>query len=268
MERIVGVESSHGFGDALFNLSLIKALSEHFSCKIGVATQPTCADAFVNIPWISEIIEIPAFWHGMKKLNELGYQRTIQITQNDKFFQFKNHDHNHSLIDTPLWTGRELGLPNFDQHPIFIPTEEEIRISNEYGQTLNGQPTIAIESIAKSGQSWADHNAIKMIIDRYINTHKILWLSNQGAPEHPNVDNLLRYSRRQIIMFLQHCETFFSVGSGFLCGILALPPKEQPKHTVCLWVDDLYKYEYKLNDLQWANIIWVHNHEELSIALN
>jgi len=266
MKRIAAVESSHSFGDTLFNVPLIREISNKFSTPIGVAVQPQYADGFHNIPWISEIIHISGMREGIKRLKELGYKFVYQITQNEKFLEFKNNDNTHSLIDTPLWTGRQLQLPDFDQRPIFIPTEDEKAFSDQFASQCTG-PTIAIECVAKSGQSWADNNAINMILSKYVNTHKILWLSNQGAPAHPNVNNLLAYSRRQIIMLLRYAQIFFSVGSGFFCSSLALPPIYQPHKIVCLWIDDLYKYEGKVE--HWHNnITWVHNHQELHRILS
>lgn len=266
MKRIVGVESSHSFGDTLFNVPLIQQLSQKFSAPVGVAVQPQHADGFHNVPWISEIIHIPGMRHGLPRLKELGYEFVYQITQNEKFVEFRNHkDENHSLIDTPLWVGRQLGLSDFDQRPMFFPTPEEEAFSNYFAPECS-RPTIAVECIAKSGQSWADGDAINMIMNKYANTHKILWLSNQGAPSHPNVDNLLRFSRRQVIMLLRYAQIFFSVGSGFFCSSLALPTAYQPRKIVCLWIDHLYRYEGRVE--QWhKDITWVHNHSELQSTL-
>lgn len=264
----VGIESSHGFGDCLFNVPLIKSISERHNCKVTVAVTKHCADAFINIPWVNDVIHIPGMYHGIEMLHKLQYQNIYQITQNAKFIYYKEKDSNHSLIDTALHVGSELGLPPFNQRPMFLPTDNESQFGLDYGDLLGGHPTIAIECIAKSAQSWADQAAIQAIVDKHINTHKILWLSNQGAPSHPNIDNLLRYTRRQIIMLLQHCETFYSVGSGFFCANLALPERYQAKRVVCLWIDDFYKYEYRLSQLQWhKDIVWVHNHQELQQIL-
>lgn len=267
MNRIVGVESAYGFGDCVFNVPLIKQLSIMYDHPIGVAVQAQCADAYANIPWISEIVHITNLHEGVTKLQQLGYGKVIQITQNVKFHEFIERHSDHSLIDTPLWTGRQLGLPDFNQKPIFLPTPQEEAISIELGDQL-AKPTIAIECIAKSSQSWADSDAINTIVEKYVGTHTILWLSNQGAPQHQNVHDLLQYSRRQILTLLRHCQIFFSVGSGFFCGMLSLPPEHQPRKTVCLWIDEFYKYEKRLNELKWADIIWVHNHHELKAAID
>ena len=259
--RKLGVESAHGFGDGLFNSALIRELSKHHNTKVGVAVRPHCKDAFYNLPWVDEIVEIQQMNEGAKALQDLGYQRTIQITQNVKFFEFRKSDPDHSLIDTPLFTGRQLGLPDFDQRPIFYPTREELATTD---CMLSDQPTIAIESVYTSGQSWTKRGDIQLILDKYLPTHRILWLSNSGAPDHPNVDNLLRFSRRQAIMCLRACDIFFSVGSGFLCATLALPSGLQSTRTVCLWRDEFYKYKRPLAQHTWCkDLTWIHNQQEL-----
>lgn len=261
----LGVEMAHGFGDGLFQVPLIRSLSMHYNAKVAVAVEKQCADAFDNLPWISDIIHIPAMNHGVEALRQRGFRRIYQITPNIKFFEFRERDPSHSLIDTALWTGRELGLPNFDQRPVLIPTEREANVHIELNDP---RPTIAVESVYKSGQSWADQHALQLILDKYLQSHRVFWLSNSGAPTHPNVDNLLRYTRREIIMSLRHVETFFSVGSGFFCGCLALPTELQPRRVVCLWRDEFYRYEARLAALNWhTNLIWIHNHDDLKAML-
>lgn len=261
--RKIGVESYHGFGDCLFNVPLISELSIKNNTKIGVAVKPACKDAFYNIPWIDEIIECAQMWDGLGRLKKLGYETTHQITQNVKFHQFREHDPNHSLIDTPLLTGAELGLANFDNRPIFLPTEEEIIKTDSI---LSTKPTIAIESVFNSIQSWANEKTFIPILEKFAKSHRILWLSNHGAPE--GVDNMLRYSRRECIMCLRAVDILFSVGSGFFCSSLALQPIYQPKKIICLWIDEMYKYEAAMLRYKWHdNIIWVHNHDELLESL-
>lgn len=256
----IGVESAHSFGDACFNIPLIKALSSRYKTKIAVATRKPYIDAFHNIPYIDKIIPIDSMGEGIPKLQQMGYQ-AHQITQNIKFFEFKQSDPEHSLIDTPLATGRQMGLEPFNQRPIFAPTlEEHLAVSS----LVTGEPTIAIESEYRSGQSWATPEDFELILNHH--ACRILWLSNKGAPSH--VDNMLRYTRRQVILSLQACDTFYSVGSGFFCACLALPSHLQPKKIVCLWDDTLYKYERRLNELKWhPQLVWVHNRQELEACL-
>lgn len=260
----IGVESAHGFGDLCFNIGLIRKLKEKYNDEMWVATRPHCKDALYNIPWIDKIIEIPQMNQGIPKLKSLGCSPVFQITQNVRFFEFRQQDPKHSLIDTPLHTGRKIGVDDFDQRPIFIPTATEIDKTNAM---LQDRPTIAIESVYNSAQSWADSDAFKAIITKFDN-YRILWLSNQNAPNHPNVDDLLRFSRREVIMCLRACDIFFSVGSGFFCASLALPKKWQPRKIICLWKDELYKYEGRLAQMAWHDdITWVHGRDELNQCL-
>lgn len=256
--RYVGVESAHGFGDCCFNIPLIKALSEKFGTQIGVAVEEQCSDAYLNVPWISELIYIPQMHHGFQRLSQLGYSQIFQITQNEKFFEFREHDHTHSLIDTALCTGFQLGV-HFDHRPLFIPTSQEV-IAHQSLPIV--KPLIAIESVYKSGQSWADTQAFAMIMNKYQHTHQILWLSHGEIPQNAAIIPTTHLSRRELICCLHRCERFFSVGSGFFCACLAL--EAQPPEVICLWIDDFYRYESRLAELQWhKNIKWAHNPNEL-----
>jgi hypothetical protein len=265
----IGIESAHGFGDLCFNLSLIRELKKKYNDEVWVAARTHCKDALYNTPWISKIIDIKQMNQGIHELKRLNCKPVFQITQNIKFFEFRQHDPNHSLIDTPLLTGHQLGIDNFDQRPIFIPTEQELSVADEI---QDERPIIAIESVYTSAQSWAKPNHFTQILEHFGDTHRVLWLSNEGCPvgkaKHHTVDNMLRYTRRQCIMALSKCKYFFSVGSGFFCASLALPKKHQPKNTICLWTDNLYRYEKRLSEVKWNNqITWVHNPAELSDVL-
>ena len=152
IQELVGVESALAFGDALFNIPLIRSLHDYHNAKVVVATKQQYTDGYINIPWIKKTITINNINDGMHILKSMGVQHRYQITQNIKFFEFRSIDCNHSLIDTPLWTGRQIGLPDFDQRPIFIPTAAEIQRTEGIKSNI---PTIAIESEARSGQSWA-----------------------------------------------------------------------------------------------------------------
>lgn len=261
----IGIEMAHSFGDAMFSTPLIKKLSEIYNTKITVAVEKRHEDAYYNLPWVSDLININNMTHGVDILRSKGYNVVIQATPNIKFFEYQAAAPDHSLIDTPLLVAREHDIGDFDQRPIFIPTAEELKVLDTIPRD---KPIIAVESVYNSGQSWCDQRAIDSIVAKYVNTHYIIWLSNRGAPSHPNVLDMLQFSRRQCIVALRLAETFFSVGSGFFCASMAYEPKDQPKRTVCMWIDELYKYKNRLNELGWnKNITWVHSHAELAQAL-
>jgi len=264
--REIGVESAHSFGDVLFNIPLIKAIHDHFGHKVTVTTRHPYVDGFNNVPWVKQVIPIDGMGQGVLYLQRNKYRRVYQITQNVQFPEYKKRDGNHSLIDTPLWFARSIGIPDFDQRPIFIPSQSEIDKTNSIVQD---KPTIAIECEARSGQSWARRNHINDIVYKYKDSHRILWLSNKDTPNIPCVDSLARFTRREVIMCLRAVDIMFSVGSGFFCSALALPTEWQPKKIVCLWIDDMYKYTDRLNQLQWhKDIVWINNESQLKEVLN
>ncbi len=261
----IGIESAYGFGDCLFNLPLIKAVSEKYNQKVSVAVKPHCADAFKNIPWIEQVDIINNLNEGYSNYLKAGYQ-AYQFTQNVKFEQFRSYDESHSLIDTPLLSAKQLGINNLNQKPIFIPTEQELYDGNRYN---DGIPTIAVESVYTSGQSWASQEDFNLIVNKFKDTTRICWLSNKNAPHTKYIDDMLRWTRRTCICSLRHCHTMFSVGSGFFCAAMALPPELQPKRIICLWIDSYYRYEQRIKELGFHNnITWVHNTAELQEALN
>jgi ADP-heptose:LPS heptosyltransferase len=262
MQTIIGVESAFSFGDALFNVPLIKAIADHHRCKIVVATKSQYADAFMNLGFIEAIHTIENLGEGMAYFQQNPvYWKSYQITQFTKFYDYKETDPEHSLLDTPSYIGRDLGIPAFNPKPIFMPTLREL--ANTEANIFGSGPFIAIESEARSGQSWADSNAIQIIIEAHKDTHKILWLSLTPAPE--GTIDLKQLTRREVIMCLRHVDIFYSVGSGFFCAALALLEMYQPKKIRCLWIDNLYKYKDKLTQNKWhKDIEWIDNHQELS----
>lgn len=259
VHAMVGVEACLGFGDGMFLVPLTKKIAEHHHTLVEVAVQKQCADAFHNLSWVGKITHINDLYDGMHLFKT--YQHAYQITPAAYFTKFKESHPDHSLIDTALWISRHYGLGDFDQRPIFIPTREELEVR----VNLN-RPVIAVESHYKSEQSWATKQSFKPILDRYGDSHDILWLSNQDAPNHPSVHTLRNCTRRQIIPLLSKAETFFSVGSGFFCASLALAMP--PQRIVCLWKDEFYRYERRLAELAWhPHIVWVHNQAELEANL-
>jgi hypothetical protein len=258
--RAVGIECFHGFGDGLFNAPFLETISRHHNCPVGVATSPHCADAFLNLPWVDEIIHINERDTGDQALKRLNYKTIHKITPSLWFYTFKAQDPNHSLIDTPNRVARELGYPGFDPRPIFRPTAQEMNTLD----LTEDVPTIAIESVYFSQQSWATDDDFRAILAHYGRTHKIIWLSNRNQPTHPNVYQFSHLSRRCLIMCLARADLFFSVGSGFFCAALALPKNRQPKKTVCLWVDGVYRYKEPLAKAGWnENICWVDDRQQL-----
>ncbi len=263
----IGIETAHGFGDICFNIPLIKAIYDKHQDEIYVAARTHCKDALYNINYITKVVDIAQMHEGETKLKTLGCDTIYQITQNIWFFKFREHDNNHSLIDTPMRVAKEFGLELENQRPIFIPSSKEFNKFANY--QFPEQPIIAIESHYTSGQSWANNQHIANIINRYNKTHKIIWLSNTEPPNDPAIINLEGWTRRELILTLKYAEIFFSTGSGFFCASLALDEYNQPEKTVCLWIDDLYRYEQRLNELQWdKRITWLHNEQELQKYLS
>ena len=259
--RSVGVEISHGFGDCLFSIPLLRAISVKYNTKIGVATKASNRDAFINIPFIDHIVPINNFYDGEKVLIDLEYQKFIQITPNHYFQKFKDADPNHSLIDTIKTIGDEIACPITDQRPVFIPTTHEFNKCAAFDFGMDDY--IAIESEYLSGQSWATSEHINRIVEKYEKTHKIIWLSNTQPPDSPAICDMSDWSRRELILMLNYVDKFFSVGSGFFCASLALSVSRKI-NTVCLWIDDYYRYIGRIKELGWNdNITWLLNPQEL-----
>lgn len=263
-QRRLGIECAHKFGDCVLNTGLIREASTRYGCKIGVAVRDLYADAFISNPHIDEIVRIHNMGEGPAAFKKLGYKSSHIATQNIRFFEFKAHGE-HSLIDTPLMVGKGMGLREFNHKPELFLSQAEIE---SVSAVKDSRPIIAIESVFTSGQSWATPDCFSLIVDKLQSTHKILWLSNQGAPNGSNIDNMLRFSRRQVIAALRHVDVFFSVGSGFFCSTLGLDRSSQPKKIVCLWNDDMYRYKDRLNELKWhPDITWCLNREAFLDAL-
>jgi hypothetical protein len=258
--RKIGVECFHGFGDGLFNAPFLEVVSRYHGSPVGVAVKPQCADAYANLPWVDEIVPIGEMGSGERVLKGLGYQYTHQITPNVWFPKIKERHPNHSLIDTPSVVAQELGYPAFDPRPVFRPTGTEAASV----KLLPPAPLIAIESVYNSQHSWAKQEDFLAIVSHYRHSHRIIWLSHQDQPNDPSIYPLPQLRRRDLIMCLQRVETFFCVGSGFFCGTLALPKGLQPRKTVCLWVDETYRYKERLAQLKWnENICWVDDRQQL-----
>lgn len=262
-DTTVGVESAHAYGDALFNIPLILEISKYHNSKVIVTTKQQYNDAFENIKCIEKIININQMGDGITKLKNMKIQHIYQITQNITWLEQIKQQPNLSLIESPLQTAKQLGL-TINPKPIFIPTDAEIETTRHYNST---QPTIAIEAEARSGQSWARGEHIHQIIEKYKNTHRILWLSITTPPQH--TVNLHHLTRRQNIMCLRHVDKFYCVGSGLFCASLALDKEYQPKQMICLWDDAIYKYKSALYKYQWHDDLqWIDNPQQLTQHLS
>ncbi len=264
--RVLGVESCHGFGDSLMNVSFLEAISAKIGSKIGVAVKASCRDAFYNVSCVDEIITIPGFHDGKRAFQSRNYKDSIQITQNHWFPEFKRRDDQHSLLDTASLTALELGYGVIDRRPKFIPTEQELAKTASF--IFPPGPILAIEDAYNSGQSWSGASQTLAILEKYKRTHKIIWLSNSTAPNDPAIIDLSGWTRRELIVALRRVDLFFSVGSGFFIATLALEKQYQPKKVACLWIDEYYRYERRLAELQWhSDITWLHNNQELQSYL-
>lgn len=251
---MIGIVCSASFGDCMFNTALCRAVAEKHG-PVVAATQPKYQDAYRNLPYIAHICE-------PHQIGSMGCDRVVDCTPYLHFDALHRDNNRFSLVDTHkvVWE-REFGPIEYDPRPDFRLTAEEAATVQAYSDK---QGLVAIESVAFSGQSWADKRALDMILARHLND-RVLWLSNQDAPSLSNVDNLLRYSRREVIGLIELCAVFYTTGSGFFCSSLALP--RRPSRTVCLWRDHYYRYEEKFEQLGWE-VQWVHDHSELTTALD
>lgn len=261
----IGVELTYGFGDCLFGVPSIKAISEEYNCKVDVATQAQCADAFANLSFVNKVIHIANMWDGINHFTKNSYNQAYQLTPQTKFEQYKAKDSNFSLIDASKHIARDYGVEVKCQRPIIELTGQEQRDADEFIQRLpKTKPIIAIESYAKSGQTWADMSAIMAIVDKWRDRASIIWCSHTPAPD--GALNMANYSRRTIIGMLHACDCFYNVGSGFFCA--SLTQQNQPKKNVSLWQDHYYRYVGRLAELGWQNITWVQNIVELEAELH
>lgn len=264
--RRVGAEIAFGFGDCIFGIPAIKLISETHGCGVDVAVQAQCSDAFLNVPFINKTINVDNCWSGIGHFHDQRYDFAYQLTPYSKFNHYKSLDPSFSLLDCSKRLASELGIEVTDQRPlIYLSDQEKLAAANFLAKLSNGKPVVAIESHAKSGQSWADLTAVRKIIDYWKNKAHILWLSHTQAVE--DTLGLANYTRREIIAMLCGIDHFYSVGSGFFCASLVEGLK--PKHTTVMWIDESYKYTRRLSELGWNDdITWAHNIIELEAALH
>ena len=243
------------FGDCIVSTPLSHAMAlQNTDHTIPIITQAKYADAYTNLPWISKVYNTP---------QELPSEYEIlDVTPYNYFWHYKAHNNEFSLIDTIKERAKTIGIELKDQRPIFIPTDKEIETGYKYHQQST-KPILAIESVHYSHESWWNLEATKIIVDHYISKYNIIWLSNSDAPA--SVDNGLRFSRRELLCILNHSNLFYTSGSGFYTAALAI--NTGTAKTICLWIDETYKYEKKINGLGWRPTTWVHNIAELERTL-
>ena len=260
----IGVELAYGFGDCLFGVPTIKAIAEEYKCKVDVAVQAQCADAFLNLEFVNNIIHIGSIWDGITKFQELRYNQVYQLTPQTKFAQYKEKNDGFSLIDASKYMAKDYGVELNCQRPIICLTDQEKQDATGFiGRLPKSKPIVAIEGYAKSGQTWADLNHIMKIVDKWRDRASIIWCSHTPSPD--GTINMANYSRRTLIGMLHACDYFYNVGSGFFCASLTLD--NQPKKNVSLWQDHYYKYIGRIAELDWQDITWVQNIVELDAEL-
>jgi hypothetical protein len=235
LKHLIGAETCHSYGDLIFNVPLIKALSEKYNTQIHIAMNTKYKDAYNNIPWIGNIYHINNMGEGPTILAKHGIHTCYQLTQNIKFHEYRASDPNHSLAETPTRVGREIGV-EIEPKPIFIPSNDELEIRNQFDRN-----TVAIESEYRSGQSWTNISTFNKILDKF-RDRQIIWMSNSNYPNRPNINIMAGYTRRQVVLAASACDTFISVGSGLFCSTIGLPRELQPRNIVCL-MNDYYKYK-------------------------
>ena len=261
-----GVEIAFGFGDCIFGVPAVKLISETHGCSVDVAVQAQCADAFLNLPFVKKIIHVDGCWSGIQYFHDQQYKLAYQLTPYSKFQHYKSLDPSFSLLDCSKKLASELGIEVADQRPlIYLSDQEKAVAAGLLARLPHGKPIVAIESEAKSGQSWADLAAVQKIVDFWSNKAHILWLSHTQALE--GTLGLVNYTRREIIAMLSNIDHFYSVGSGFFCASLVEGLK--PKHTTVMWIDESYKYVRRLTELGWnPDITWTQNVVELEANLH
>lgn len=247
----IGAETYRSFGDCCFHTPLLKSISDKYQTPLDIATHKSCADAFINLPFIRDIIEIENHTDGIFKFKENQYDHTFLITSS-RYFPIHVPS---SLLDVQKFLARELKVPLLNRRPIFIPTQAEL--DNVGSKHFD----MAIESEFLSQQSWATQFDIDLILKTFEN-QKVLWCSK---PEGPS-DTYRFQTRRETILALKNVEHFFCVGSGIFCASLN---GLSPKTTYVLWKDSYYKYKKTMKSLKWDDdIIWIEDRNHLISVLN
>lgn len=254
MSHIIGIESAFGFGDCCFNIPLIEAVSKHFNSDISISTRKSCADAFINIPCVKEIVHINNLYEGIAQYEKRGIP-SYQITQNAHFLKYCDEIPGHSLALTSHVTGKKLFGIDYDPKPFIRLNDIEKSLSIDASVK-----NVAIESEYYSYQSWASDSDFEKVIK--CNPHVSFWWMSIRKPDF-HYDNMIYassiYSRRECISIIRQCDVFISVGSGLFCATLG--EEIQPSQIWMLWIDDLYKYKKTISELNWlkSTVTWFHD---------
>jgi len=249
----IGVESYGSFGDCCLLTPFIRDLSEKHGTAIDIAVHKKFADAFLNLPFINNIIQINRINDGVKMFKALKYDLYFNATQGS---YFRNNSGMFSLLDVPDKLSSIMRVHITDRRPVFIPTKTELKV------TENEKFDLAIESEYNSGQSWSKDQDIMMVLRAFKNK-RILWCSKSEPP----VEGLHRFNtRRETIAALINVKHFFCVGSGIFCASLS---KYRPENSYVLWSDDYFRYIQRFKERGWdSTITWIEDSEDLSSCLN
>jgi len=254
--NLIGIEMSHGFGDAMFSIPLIEALCARDGCKAVIASKQRCADAYYGVPCIQSIEHTPDMYHGERILrSKYPIKAFYQITPQAYFMDFKASYPDHSLVATAMAIGRKYGV-EIDPQPKVYLSPIETQAAEQYFKKFKGEKIIAIESEHFSGQSWSCGADLERVIIKHPQ-HFFLWLSLREPPfTHPNLHHIKHdLDRRSCIGLLKHVDLFINVGSGFFCA--SLSKTIQPKESWMLWRDDVYKYKHSITMAGWIpNAHW------------
>jgi hypothetical protein len=242
-------ECAYGFGDCLMNVPLLKAYSETMGEKVCVATRSANFDAFYNLDFIETIYPISSLHEG-RSVAVRENLRYVQATQHHCFNRYRAMDPHHSLVDTPKVTGEFLNV-HFDNKPIIIPTEEELAKTEELAGDV---PVVALEADCNSSQAWSTVKDYREFCRKRLGPqYKLLWLSLVPKPDLDYVDGMERFTRRECIAALRHCDLLITTGSGICVGAFGLERKMQPKKIIMTFKssdNSRYKIVEKLNEYQ------------------
>lgn len=280
-DKYIGIELSHGFGDALFGIPLIEALCAKHNKQAIIFSNRRHADAFIGVPCIKTVCHIDNMGEGqhtktmwsITAINALendtpqdmcNINVDYQITPQFYFNKFKQEDPNHSLLNTITTIGHQYCDVNIDPRPKIYLSRNERDIAAQYCRRLHG-PIVAIEAEYLSSQSWTQDEDFEYLIKQHPH-YNFLWLSlRPPRQKFPNLRHVAtKYSRRECIAMLNYVQLFVSVGSGLFCA--SLTADVNPPITQVLWIDQVYKYKDIINKSGWSsNISWIDNKQQWQV---